>query len=181
VFTEDITETTIALDKAQTIPKSALNAGLSLSLEGNALIIRAPNLPWNYNEQQTFALRFSDVSFKANVVVHVLGDVEENKISLLVQYDGSSYFYDVSYNNSQRVPLIGFATLVYGHPALKYLSVNFNSPRLDYNALRYAKGVKNNCVVGMKGTYCPKCVNGFGVFKPVCNTVTLDQSTLHDQ
>ena len=182
VFTEDITEETIALDKAQPIPKSALNAGLSLSLEGNALIIRAPNLPWNYNEQQTFALRFSDVSFKANVVVHVLGDVEENKISLLVQYDGSSYFYDVSYNNgSQRVPLIGFATLVYGHPALKYLSVNFNSPRLDYNALRYAKGVKNSCVVGMKGTYCPKCVNGFGVFKPVCNTVTLDQSTLHDQ
>jgi hypothetical protein len=181
LFTEEITDETISLDKAQPIPKSTMNSGLSMSLDGNSLIIRAPNLPWNTNEQQTFVLRFSDSSFKSNVMISLLGDAETNTLSLLVHYDGNSYFYDVTYNDTQKVPLIGFGTLVYGHPALKYFSINFNSPRLDYNALRYGKNLKNNCIVGMKGTYCPKCLNGFNLFRPMCKNVKLDQSTLHDQ
>ena len=181
LFTEEITDETISLDKAQPIPKSTMNSGLSMSLDGNSLIIRAPNLPWNTNEQQTFVLRFSDSSFKSNVMISLLGDAETNTLSLLVHYDGNSYFYDVTYNDTQKVPLIGFGTLVYGHPSLKYFSINFNSPRLDYNALRYGKNLKNSCIVGMKGTYCPKCLNGFNLFRPICKNAKLDQSTLHDQ
>ena len=181
LFTDEITDETISLDKAQPIPKSAQNAGLSLSLDGNTLIIRAPNLPWYNNEQQTFVLRFSDPSFKSNVIVSILGDADENTLSLLVQYDGNSYFYDVTFGQGQKVPLIGFGTLVYGHPALEHLSINFNTPRLDYNTMRYGKSIYNNCVVGMKGSYCPRCISGFKLFTPICKTVTLDQSSLRDQ
>ena len=181
LFTDEFTSTNLKLEKSNPLPVSTLRTGLSMSLVGNSLVVRPPLQPWAKGTQQTYVIQFKDSTFKSNILIQLVGDALSNKLSLEVIYDGTSYFYDVTIGNEQRAPTIGTSTLVYGHPALSYFAVNFNSPRLDYEAFRYAKNINNSCVVGNGNTFCPNCMNQFKTFRPGCNTGEYDLNGLNNQ
>ena len=93
---------------------------------------------------------------------------------MVLTYKGTSYFYDIELN-LQKIPLIGFATLVYGHPALKNFNINFNSVDLDNNFYdNFANNVTVSCVSANGKNYCPDCSAKFKLFQAGCHTTRME-------
>ena len=152
-----------------------LAKSFSLYLSGTSFAIKTPTLPWSTSGQQTFTINFGASSFKENIIVSFFGDAENNKLSMLLTYKSTSYFYDLELDTEQRVPLIGFASLVYGHPALKNFNINFNSVDFVNNFYDgFAKSVPNSCISGNGNSYCPNCPAKFRLFQAVCYTTRIE-------
>ena len=153
-----------------------LAKSFSLYLSGTSFSIKTPTLPWSTSGQQTFTINFGANAFKENIIVSFFGDSEDNKLSMVLTYKSTSYFYDLELDSEQRVPLIGFASLVYGHPALKNFNINFNSVDFVHNFYDgFANTVSDSCISGNGNSYCPNCPAKFRLFQAGCYT-TLSES-----
>ena len=149
-----------------------LAKSFSLYLSGTSFSIKTPTLPWSTSGQQTFTINFGANAFKDNIIVSFFGDAEDNKLSMVLTYKSTSYFYDLELDSEQRVPLIGFASLVYGHPALKNFNINFNSVDFVHNFYDgFANTVSDSCISGNGNSYCPNCPAKFRLFQAGCYTV----------
>ena len=147
---------------------------MSLYLSGTSFTIKTPTLPWTSFNQPSFDINFGTNKFTENIIVSLYGDAENDKLSMVLTYKSTSYFYDIELN-LQKIPLIGFATLVYGHPALKNFNINFNSVDLDNNFYdNFANNVTVSCVSANGKNYCPDCSAKFKLFQAGCHTTRME-------
>ena len=151
-----------------------IKKSLSLYLSGTSFTIKTPTLPWTNFNQPSFDINFGTNKFTENIIVSLYGDAENDKLSMVLTYKSTSYFYDIELN-LQKIPLIGFATLVYGHPALKNFNINFNSVDLDNNFYdNFANNVTVSCVSANGKNYCPDCSAKFKLFQAGCHTTRME-------
>ena len=147
-----------------------------MQLDQNQLIIIPPTISWKRSSPnftiEKFALKFNNFSFDSILYISLLGNVETNSLSLLVSLEGNSYLYDVLIGKGQTVPVIGSYTQVYVHPSISYMTINFNTQRIDYDYLRRYKDLSFHCISFRGESYCPKCEDGFNLFKPGCKART---------
>ena len=154
-----------------TVDSMILAKAFSLHLSGTSFLIKTPTLPWSATKQAVFTINFGASSFKENIIVSLYGDAENNKLSMILTYKSTSYFYDLELDTEQLVPTIGFASLVYGHPALKNFNINFNSADFVHNFYdEFGTKISNSCVSGNGQNYCPNCSAKFRLFQAGCYT-----------
>jgi hypothetical protein len=158
------------LNYAKTKSLTVIHKSLSLYLSGTTFAIKTPTLPWSNSTQQNITINFGDGSlFKENIIVSFYADAENNKLSMVLNYKSTSYFYDLELETEQLIPPIGFASLVYGHPALKNFNINFNSIDFVHNFYdSFGTNISNNCANGNGNSYCPNCSAKFRLFQSGC-------------
>ena len=181
VLTDNNAAEVTSLYKTDVIPKEAITSGLSMTLVGETLTIKAPIIPASQEEKQAFTMQFTDLS-RSNMYISLLASAKDNTLSLVVTFDGSSYFYDATFGNGQRITPVSLNTLVYTHPAVVSMNINFHSPRLeDAFLVEKMKDYKSQCAIGNKKSVCLDCNEGFKLYQPGCRMTILDQSNMSDQ
>ena len=181
VLTDNNAAEVTSLYKTDVIPKEAITSGLSMTLVGETLTIKAPMIPASQEEKQAFTMQFTDLS-RSNMYISLLASAKDNTLSLVVTFDGSSYFYDATFGNGQRITPVSLNTLVYTHPAVVSMNINFHSPRLeDAFLVEKMKDYKSQCAIGNKKSVCLDCNEGFKLYQPGCRMTILDQSNMSDQ
>ena len=126
-------------------------------------------------------MQFTDLS-RSKMYISLLASAKDNTLSLVVTFDGSSYFYDATFGNGQRITPVSLNTLVYTHPAVVSMNINFHSPRLeDAFLVEKMKDYKSQCAIGNKKSVCLDCNEGFKLYQPGCRMTILDQSNMSDQ
>lgn len=154
-------------DKNWQINPTNIREGLTFYLINNEFRVRAPPLPWKSNVVE-YVLKFDEASFDTNIIISALGNAKENTLKLLITFDGNSYLYDASFSEEQTIHPISLATLVYYHPAIKNMTINFNTQKIDHDYVRSYSHLPIKCLTIENKPYCSKCKYGFNFVNPGC-------------